>query len=314
MTLSFAVDTSKPQLDASDADLAAGKEEWPRIALVTPVYNSAKYLDATILSVLAQGYPNLDYFIVDGGSSDGTLDIIRKYEGQISGWLSEPDNGMYDALNKGFARTTGEVMGWISATDQLHVGGLKVVGSVFRDLSKVEWITGRPTLFNEDGMTMHILRLARWSRRRFLAGANRHIQQESTFWRRSLWEKSGGYVDASGRYGVVSDFELWVRFFRHARLYPVDTLIGGYRYHHGSVGYEGYDRWLEIQAGIVRGELEREQLGKALDMLYRVNGTMQRIPKIRVLWRRLVTNSLYWVPGPDWPPVIRQRDGKWRID
>src|SRR3984885_71286 len=92
----------------------AANKAWPRIALVTPVLNSVKYVEATIRSVLAQDYPTLDYYIVDGGSTDGTLEIIRKYENQISGWASEPDRGMYDALNKGFARTSGEVMGWIS--------------------------------------------------------------------------------------------------------------------------------------------------------------------------------------------------------
>jgi glycosyltransferase involved in cell wall biosynthesis len=107
---------------------------WPRVSLVTPVFNSGKYIEATIRSILAQAYSNLEYFIIDGGSTDNTLDVIRKYESQISGWVSEPDNGMYDALNKGFARTTGEVMGWISATDQLHIGGLAVAASVLRDL------------------------------------------------------------------------------------------------------------------------------------------------------------------------------------
>src|SRR5882724_12156028 len=131
------------------------RSEWPRVALVTPVFNSGKYIEQTIRSVLAQGYPNLDYYIVDGGSTDNSLDVIRKYDSQISGWISEPDKGMYDALNKGFARTTGEVMGWISATDMLHVGGLAAVGSVFRDFSEVEWITGRPTNLNEDGMTYY---------------------------------------------------------------------------------------------------------------------------------------------------------------
>src|SRR5690348_892777 len=129
---------------------------WPKISLVTPVFNSARYIEQTIRSVLAQDYPNLEYFIIDGGSTDGTLDIIRRYESQISGWLSEPDQGMYDALNKGFARTTGEILGWISATDMLHTGGLRVVGSVFRQFPNVEWVTGRPTVFHEDGMTTTI--------------------------------------------------------------------------------------------------------------------------------------------------------------
>src|SRR5215469_15207628 len=129
---------------------------WPRIALVTPVRNSEKYIEATIRSVLMQDYPNLDYFIVDGGSTDKTVDVIRKYERQLAGWMSEPDNGMYDALNKGFARTTGEIMGWISATDMLQPGGLAVVGSVFGWLPDVEWIMGRPTFYDEEGKTVGI--------------------------------------------------------------------------------------------------------------------------------------------------------------
>ena len=208
---------------------------WPKISIVTPVFNSAKYLEQTITSVLLQHYPNLEYFIIDGGSTDGTLDIIKRYERQISGWISEPDKGMYDALNKGFARTSGEIMGWISATDKLHTGGLAVVGSVFRDMPPhVEWITGRATWFSDEGMTIGVLDLPHWSRFRFLAGANRYIQQESTYWRRSLWEKAGSRTESSCRNGA--DFELWVRFFRHAKIYPVDALIGGFRMHGDSLG------------------------------------------------------------------------------
>jgi glycosyltransferase involved in cell wall biosynthesis len=121
---------------------------WPKIALVTPVFNSAKYLEATIQSVLNQNYPNLEYVIVDGGSTDGSLQIIRKYEPHLHAWVSEPDHGMYDAINKGFTRTTGEVMGWLNASDALHVGALKVVGSVFATFPEVEWITGRPTILH----------------------------------------------------------------------------------------------------------------------------------------------------------------------
>src|ERR1017187_10197237 len=94
---------------------------WPRITLVTAVYNGERYLEDTICSILQQGYPNLEYIIVDGGSTDGTTEIIRKYEKEIAGWVSESDKGMYDALNKGFARSTGEIMGWLNANDRLHL-------------------------------------------------------------------------------------------------------------------------------------------------------------------------------------------------
>ena len=174
---------------------------WPKVSVVTPVFNSARYLEAAIRSVLSQAYPNLEYFIVDGGSTDGSVEIIQKYEAQLAGWISESDRGMYDALNKGFARSSGEVMGWISATDMLHAGSLFVVGNVFQTFPQVEWITGRPTGFTDEGMGAQILNLRRWSRLPFLLGANRYIQQESTYWRRSLWERAGSRMDDSRRNG-----------------------------------------------------------------------------------------------------------------
>lgn len=280
--------------------------DWPRIALVTPVFNSGKFIEQTIRSVLAQNYPNLDYFIVDGGSTDNTIDIIRKYQGQISGWISEPDNGMYDAINKGFARTTGEIMGWISATDQLHIGGLGVVGSVFRAFPQVEWIGARRTVFNEQGVMTHVDPLMRWSRWRFLLGAsNRHIQQESTYWRRGLWEKAGAHVDASYRY--ASDFELWVRFFRHARLYTVDSLIGGFREHADSGSLQQAARFNARCDQIARAELRSSGMA-VLDVLVGMSQAMQKIPKLRFFWyngKKLALRALYNTPGPDLPPVIR---------
>ena len=283
----------------------------PRIALVTPVFNSAKYIEQTIQSVLAQNYPNLEYFIIDGGSTDGTVDIIRKYESHVSAWMSEPDNGMYDALNKGFARTSGEIMGWISATDQLHTGGLAVVGSVFRDLPQVEWITGRPSGFNEEGMTVTLLEVPHWSRSRFLAGANRYIQQESTFWRRSLWEKAGSRMDSSCRNGA--DFELWVRFFRLAKLYSVDGLIGGFRAHSDSLGLTNLDDVHDTHDAYVAAELDGTPGFRSVRLFRRFNQFAQSVPKLRGFWNRTVMKAVYRLPGPDLPPVIRFHAGRWRL-
>jgi hypothetical protein len=283
---------------------------WPKIALVTPVRNSGKYIEATIQSVLAQEYPDLEYFIVDGGSTDGTLDIIRRYEDVISGWISESDEGMYDAINKGFARIDGEIMGWISATDVLHPGGLQVVGGVFRDLPEVEWITGRPTWLNEEGKTMGVLDIPRWSRFRFLAGANRYIQQESTFWRRGLWEKAGGRVDASRRY--VSDFELWVRFFRHARLYSVDALIGGFRAHGDSLGLQDLERCHAIHDEVIQTELKHAPWSAAVRVFRTAGRAAKAIPKVRGLWERGVMRRLYKRRGADWPDVIQYSNGAWK--
>jgi len=296
---------------ASADDVKHGGD-WPRITLVTAVLNSARFIEQTMRSVLSQSYPNLEYFIVDGGSTDGTVDIIRRYERDLVWWVSEPDQGHFDALNKGFARSSGSIMGWINGSDQLHVGSLFVVGSVFRTFPSVEWITGIPTTLNQDGMVVNVARLPRWSRIRFLAGANRYIQQESTFWRRSIWDRAGGYMDASRR--IANDFELWVRFFRHARLCSVNALIGGYRCHGDSVTSRRLTECHRIHDEIIEAELDGISWGKAVRAFRQANRIVQRIPKVRSLWNRCVIQGLYTFPGPDWPPVIEYAHGQtWRV-
>ena len=285
--------------------------DLPRISLITPVFNSAKYIEDAFRSVFFQNYPNLEYFVIDGGSTDGTLDIIRKYESRLTGWISEPDNGMYDAINKGFSRTTGEIMGWISATDILHPGALSVVGSVFQQFPEVEWITGRPTHINEEGRTCNVDPVPRWSRVRFLAGFNRYIQQESTFWRRSLWEKAGGRLDDGLR--MAGDFELWVRFFRYARLYTVDALIGAFRMHSASLGLQQLEECHKIHDRILNEELRRVWYGPLLNAFRTFNAGIKKFPVVRFAWWRLFERPLSTWPGPDRPPVIRNDSGRWRL-
>jgi len=286
-----------------DGATAERQEAWPRIALVTPVRNGAAYIEQTMRSVLGQNYPNLEYVVVDGGSTDGTREIIRKYEGQLTGWISEPDQGMYDALNKGFARTSGEIMGWLNAGDLLHVNGLMVVGGVFGTLPQVEWLTGRPTKFSEGGETIEVMDLPRWSRFRFLAGANKYIQQESTFWRRSLWDRAGGKVEA--RLRAEGDFELWVRFFRYAKLYSVDALIGGYRLHTNALGGGDPKRYDKMCDEIVREELQATKGALGTKLFVRATRMIQGVPKVRGGWNRVAVRALYQWAGADWPPVIR---------
>jgi glycosyltransferase involved in cell wall biosynthesis len=288
------------------------KPLWPRISLVTPVWNSARYLEAAIRSVLSQGYPNLEYIIVDGGSTDGSLEILHKYESQLHSWISEPDRGMYDAINKGFARSSGELMGWISATDMLHAGSLFVVGSVFQTFPEVEWITGRPTGFNDDGMAVEVLNTRRWSRMAFLAGANRYIQQESTFWRRSLWERAGGRVDDSRRNG--SDFELWVRFFRYAKLYSVDALIGGFRSHPDSLGLQNLAECHRVHEEIIEKELASLSQAKGLKRFRSLSSRVLSIPRLEKPWRKLVLGTLTKLPGSERTPVIRHRKTGWVME
>ena len=286
--------------------------QWPRITVVTPVFNSARYLEAAIRSVLSQGYPNLEYIIVDGGSTDGSVAIIAKYEAQLAGWISEPDNGMYDALNKGFARSSGDVMGWISATDMLHAGSLFVVGSIFQTFPEVEWITGRPTGFTDEGMGTQLLHLRRWARIPFLLGANRYIQQESTYWRRSLWERAGSGLDDSRRHG--NDFELWVRFFRYARLYSVDALIGGFRSHPDSLGLQNLAECHQVHEEILDKELASIPNAGALRAFREISAQFARVPTFEKPWRKLMMGVLPRLPGMNLAPVIHYRKNRWVME
>lgn len=204
---------------------------FPKISIITPSFNQAAYLEETIKSILGQGYPNLEYIIIDGGSTDGSVDIIRKYEKHLTFWCSEPDKGMYDGIQKGFEKSTGDIMAWLNSDDLYHQRSLFVVAKIFSQFTDIQWLTGIATHFNEQGNIVNVhLHDEAWSLYRFLQKGQdfTFIQQESTFWRRSLWELSGKYV--SRHYALAGDFELWRRFFQYEKLYTVNTLLAGFRF------------------------------------------------------------------------------------
>ncbi len=200
---------------------------FPKITVVTPSLNQDKYLEATILSVIGQNYSNLEYIIIDGGSTDNSIEIIKKYDKQLTYWVSEKDNGLYDAVQKGFEKSSGEIMCWINSDDMLHPGSLNVVASIFMQHPDVSWIQGIPTVFDEQDRTVFVKNLRYWSKYDYFVGDKEHIQQESCFWRHSLWFKAGGFVNTKMK--LAGDYELWLRFFDHAELFCVQTILGGFR-------------------------------------------------------------------------------------
>lgn len=203
----------------------------PRISIVTPCLNAEAFIEETLESILGQGYPDLELVVVDGGSTDGTLAILERYRGRLASLTSGPDRGHADALNKGFARTTGEIMGWLNADDVLHRGALRLLARVFTGFPEVEWLTAQPSSMDHEGAVVAVDAARTWSRLGFVSGDYRWIQQESTYWRRSLWERAGSGLSTAHR--LACDFELWMRFFRHAQLHTTEGLVGGFRMHPG---------------------------------------------------------------------------------
>ena len=229
----------------------------PKISIVTPSYNQAEYLEECIESILSQNYPNLEYIIMDGGSTDGSVEIIKKYEKQLTYWQSKPDGGQYQAINEGFRRSSGEIMTWLNSDDKYHAGALYLVELAFRAMPQTDWITGRPTAWDDLGtLTTVFDHVPLWSQERLLFHGkdDYYIQQESTFWRRTLWDRAGGKLDTTWQ--LAADFELWCRFFHYSQLVGVDALLGGFRYHSGQKTDTMMDRYEQEVLQII----DRERL------------------------------------------------------
>jgi glycosyltransferase involved in cell wall biosynthesis len=213
------------------------ERHWPSIAIVTPSFNAEPFLSACLSSVLDQRYPRLQYVVMDGASSDGSVGIIRGRADALHYWTSEPDDGPYDAVAKGFAKTDAEILGWIGADDILLPWALSIVGSIFRDCPDVEWVTTEtPMEIAADGLPYKSWSVPGFTKRGFRNRENSRgyplaccIQQESTFWRRSLWVRAGARFAKHCR--LAGDFELWDRFFDHALLYSVNLPLGTFRRH-----------------------------------------------------------------------------------
>ena len=202
--------------------------EYPKICLVTPCYNHEDFVGETIESVLSQGYPNLEYVVINDGSTDNSEDVIRKFSEHLHHWETWPGYrpGPNLAINRGFSFTSAEIMGWLNSDDLLVPNSLFVIGDVFSQLPEVQWLTGVATTADNQGRYVKVNKF-RKNIYDFLLGDWAVIQQESTFWRRNLWNAAGGGLNVD--YPQAFDSELWCRFFMHAEHYHLDTAIGAYR-------------------------------------------------------------------------------------
>lgn len=263
----------------------------PRISIVTPNYNNADYIEQTILSVLNQDYPNLEYIVVDGASTDGSLEIIERYRNNISCIISEPDSGHANALNKGFKNATGDILAWINSDDIYPHWSFSIVAEIFSSHQDVNWILGIPSYWDQHSRMVRVLPQRKYKNiYNYLLGDYRWIQQESVFFTRSLWERAGAYLDES--YQLAIDTELWSRFFLHEKVWNVETIIGGYRRHASNRAVNNYEKVIEESDRAIRemlNNVDREKID-----------TAKKIKKAIELKNRFSNNRI----PLDWPRII----------
>lgn len=188
--------------------------EQPLVSIVTPSYNQAKYLEQTICSVLDQDYPNIEYIVIDGGSTDGSVDIIRRYEDRIVYWESMKDKGQTDAINKGFARATGDVMAWINSDDLLYPGAVRAAVDYLTAHPEVGLVYGDCDFIDSDGNKIGRFNAKQTDLRR-LNQAYVHIPQQAAYWRGDLWRQVGPLDDSIY---FAMDYDLWVRLARVSQI------------------------------------------------------------------------------------------------
>jgi len=230
---------------------------YPKISIVTPSYNQGLFLEACIKSILDQNYPNLEYIVLDGGSSDLSKYILKKYSDRFSYWRSSSDKGQYYAIQEGFDRATGDILAWLNSDDMLHPGSLWIIANTFKAYPDSLWFTGIPTAWNTSGELIYICPSPpEWSHEYFSTILDRDrkffLQQESTFFTRRIWEQSGSRIDT--RYRLAADFELWLRFSRHANVHKVNALIGGFRKHDDQKTTNHYQAYLNEISEILENE------------------------------------------------------------
>jgi glycosyltransferase involved in cell wall biosynthesis len=258
--------------------------EYPKISIITASYNQGKFIEKTILSVLDQNYPNLEYIIIDGGSTDESVEVIKKYADRLAYWVSEKDNGQYDAINKGFAKSTGEILAFLNADDLYLPWTLNTIASIFKHRKEIDWVTSLvPLQINGEGIIASIGNINPISKRAFLEGYYIPftprpfgvVVQEGTFWRRNLWEKVGANLNLSRT--LAADFDLWCQFLQYAEPYCIGSPLAVMT-RHADQRSNSIDLYVkECQDSLdelrvkVKYSLEKDKNRKILNQFFRSN-------------------------------------------
>ena len=217
---------SKPLFDE---DIILNKNpNFPKISIVTPSYNQVEFLEKTILSVLNQNYPNLEYIIIDGGSTDGSLEIIKKYEKYLAYWVSEKDNGQADAKNKGFQKSTGQILAWLNADDLYLPGTLFKIKDTFQKYRENHFLYGHSVLIDRRDNAMRLCYTVPQTYYSYIYDRGGNIFQGTVFWKRDIFYKYGGL---DSKLYITLEYKLFDNFFKYEKGIFLNDIIAAYRIH-----------------------------------------------------------------------------------
>jgi len=179
------------------------EKNWPKISIITPSYNQAQFLEETIRSVLFQNYPNIEYIIIDGGSTDNSVEIIKKYQKWIKYWCSEPDNGQSEAINKGFKKSSGEIVAWLNSDDVYLPGTLFKIAEKFMIRSDIDLLYGDIEIIDEKSKKQFLIKSGQFHIEKILDYD--FLPQPATFFTRRIWISLGGLNE---QYHYAMDYDL----------------------------------------------------------------------------------------------------------
>lgn len=253
--------------------------KWPKFSVVTPSFNQGQYLEETIRSVLLQNYPNLEYFVMDGGSKDGSVEIIKKYEPWLTYWVSEADAGQSAAINKGLNLGTGDIFAWLNSDDFYSPNMLSHAAIYLALHPEVGMIFGDRSVVDENSKIVQYIRyfsFFRWQLR-YMSG----IPQESAFFRAEIFRKAG-QLDEHLQYAM--DFDLWWRLSKITKFKHVHEIVGNYRNHEatkGNVTNSMVESPFRREVNLVRKKYLRRSLFPGEEViLRRAHSMIRRIYKL----------------------------------
>ncbi len=252
----------------------------PLISVVTPSFNQAAYLETTIRSVLEQGYPNLEYLVIDGGSTDGSVDIIKKYADRLTYWVSEPDSGQSNAINKGFARATGELLAWLNSDDYYMPGALHAFAEAAVAHPDADFFVGIGRAVDVNGRILFDLpppeNLGLESTYRWLDRGD--FLQPSAIFRRRIWERAEP-IDEDIHF--VMDVDLWLRMAKAGcRFHLIDAVLSSALVH-AAAKTTAYTHLMRVDCSLVIAHGGAEVAHRSLDrmamQLARCEATLERL-------------------------------------